>query len=847
MALGLATSGHAQPFPSFLLDTTVVIGPDPCDADWTSVAFGNQCGLVVWTDGDLVKGCRFTRSVVPLDAPGLPLSRVTSSGVSRVDVAWSRDTFLAVWADDYGSGHVTAGALVSDADTAVRRVTLDSSYMFHTKPVVASNDSEFLVLWTEDTLGGLTRVRYERVSCSGVVLDTTTRTVAVPQGDQGAADVAWGDTSYMVVWIGWNTTLYCNIIRRDGTRASDVGYPIAQEPMVRAPVISYDGRDFVVMWVRSAELALATMDELRVVRVTPEGVVMDSACVAVNPGEMDYRWYGVASVRDTTLIVWEAWRDNAWCAFGVRLDSSLNTLDSTPIVLATPVEGDHSDYLAPAGISCATAGDTFVVSWAGWLGPLDWPNSERDVVCRRVSRDGVLPETSEVMMSYSAGDQFISDVASDGTDFMAVWEELRADDTLYDTYVYCCRFSSSGAVLDSAPMCLAGPDAGGPIIRYGGGYYLIIWGDGGQGPSPRVLAARLDRDGTLVDTVPIVLDSARGVRSVAYADSVFLLAMQYRYRVHCLRLSSRGTVLDSAPFLLPGSDTRLNPGVASDGDSTFIVTQFCPEVSGYDQVSAVRVTSGGVILDSVDVILGSVDGPNGMAYPAPVRGPGEYFVVVTTSVGPSAAWRVSDAGKAIDTIEDIYPFVPLTRAIYDGTNYGVIGPYGEGAYATGAGVQLVKPDGTVVNRIPMMVAVLDTTRSRYASKYVRPTTNDEGVTAVVFSSYEQERYGSKRILAAVWTPLGVGTENRPVSPSRVWVHPNPVAGTVMLELGSPTIGPLRVRLYDVQGRFVKLLADAPAGMGRNRTLLDIRDVSAGIYFVDVRPTGVRMKLVVVTR
>jgi hypothetical protein len=841
MALGLAVA-RAQPFPAFLLDTTVVIGPDAEEADWTGVAFGNQRGLVVWTDGDLVKGCRFTRSLVPLDAPGLPLSRVMSVGVPRVDVAWSRDTFLAVWADDYGYGHVTVGALVSEGDTAVRRVILDSSYMTHSRPVVAANDSEFLVAWTEDTLGGKSRVRYERVSRSGVVPDTATRTVAVPEGDQGAAAVAWGDTSYMVVWIGGGLTLNCNIIRSDGTRASDYGYRITFDRALSAPVVSFDGRSFIVMWVRSADRSFGPTDELRVVRVTQEGVVTDSASVAADPGEMNYRWYGVASVLDTTLLAWEAWRDNAWCAFGVRLDSSLRTLDSIPIVLATPVEGDHSDDLAPAGISCATIGDTFIVSWAGWLGPVDWPNSERDVVCRRVTPDGVLPETAAVVMSYSAGAQFAPVVASDGTDFMAAWEELRADETLYDTYVYCCRFSSSGAVLDSAPKCLAGTGAGGPIICHGGGYYLALWGDGDQGPSPRVLAARLDSDGTLIDTAPIVVRGAYGATGAAYADSVFLVAMTHGGRVHCMRLSSSGTVLDSVPFQLPGSDTRLNPGVASDGDSTFIVTQYCPEPYDDDSVSIVRVTSGGVILDSVEVMLGPVAGSTiPRVYPAPVRGPGEYFVVATTSTGPPAAWRVSYAGIVIDTVEDVYLFGMATQAVYDGANYLVA----NGCSAARIGAQRIGPDGAVIDYFPVEVVSIDTTSSRFSTG-ARTATNDEGVTAAVFGTYEPQRYGSKRIRAGVWAPLGVAVENRVAPLRRVSIHPNPVAGTAMLEVGGSNTGPLSVTLYDVQGRFVKLLADVPAGMGRNRIPLDIRGIPAGIYFVNVRPTGVRTKLVVVT-
>jgi len=836
LALGLVAGVHAQPFPSFLLDTAIVIGPDAGEADWTSVAFGNQCGLVAWTDGNLVKGCRFTRSLVPLDMPGLALSRLTSYGVPRLDVAWSRDTFLAVWAGDYGNGPVIEGALVSEDDTFARRVTLDSSDLYHSRPVVAANDSEFLVAWTEDTLGGISRVRYVRVSCSGVVLDTTTRTVAVHQGDQGAVDVAWGDTSYMVVWIGWNMSLYCNIIRSDGTRSSDYGYLITQESMLRAPVVSFDGRSFIVMWVRSAGRSFAPMDELRVVRVTPEGVVTDSACVAVEPGETDHRWYGVASVRDTTLLVWESWRDSAWCAYGVRLDSCLLTLDSIPIVLATPV-GYHDDYLAPAGISCATVGDTFVVSWAGRLGPLDWPTPGRDVVCRRVTRDGVLPETTAVMMSYAAGEQYLPDVASDGTDFMAVWAEFRADSTLYDLRLYCARFSRSGAVLDTAPTCLAGPDAKLATIGYGGGCYLVAWRDGSLGATRRVLAVRIDRGGTLIDTVPIQVSAGDkyfyGWADIGYADSTFLIAMMCNYpnwHIYGSRISCDGKLLDSVPFVFPPGEegpVRRNPGVATDGDSTFMVTRI---YRIGNEASFVRCTSGGVILDSTEIILGDVPGNFDPVFVAPVRGPGEYFVVATTSVAPSVAWRVGYDGTVLDTIEDVYPFMPGTGAVYDGINYVVVGSHGDGGYATGVGVQLVEPDGTVVNYLPKMVVVLDTTRSRYSSKFVRSATNDEGVTAAVFSSYEQARYGSRRIRAAVWTPLGVCEEpaacTSPKLPSQTVVR-----GVLLMEDRGPRTGD-RAVLLDAAGR--KVLDLHP---GEN----DVRALAPGVYFIREQPQAAGSK------
>jgi hypothetical protein len=838
----------AQPFPSFLLDTSVVIVPDAGEANWTSVAFGDQFGLVVWTDGNLVKGCRFTPSLAPLDTPGIPLSRVTSKNVPQVEVAWSRDTFLTVWQGDGDNGAVITGALVSEAETEVRRVTLDSSAMVHHAPVVASNSSGFLIAWAEYSLsGGLDRSRYARVTRSGVVLDSTPRLVAVHQGAQAVSGLAWGDTSYMVVWSGCNnrdTGVFCNIIRSDGARASDFGYLVYRSDSYTGPVVSYDGRNFIVVWERRFNPDY----ELWGVRVSPDGVVLDSPSVSLVQGIESSRWHGVASVRDTSLLVWESLRDGAWWAFGVRLDSSLRVLDSAPVALSLPVVG--ADDVAPAGISCASTGDTFVISWAGYLGPTNFHTPGRDVVCRRVTAGGVLPESAAVLMSYAASGQFQPDVASDGADFAAVWQEYRTDSTLYDSRLYCMRFSRTGAVLDSAPKCLDGPDVRGPNIGYGGGFYLVVWETGLTMGTPRVLAVRIDRAGTLIDTVPILVASgakwAYRNADVGYVDSTFLIATQANYpywHIYGSRISCDGRLLDSVPFLfqLDSSQFQRRPAIACDGDTTFIVTRFHPSPLP-DEARALRLTSGGVILDTAEIVLGDVPGHMSEPLVAVVRGPGEYFIFSTSSAWPTIAWRVSYEGAVLDTVEGVYPFWPGTEPVYDGINYVVanlLDPPDIGAVR-------IRPDGTVIDSPPVTVVVIDTNKTCF-SWSARIATNDEGITAIVFGTYEQERYGSKRLRAAVWAPLGVGAENRSRHSTAFSIHPNPVAGTAVLELGSRIAGPVRIRLYDVQGRLTKLLADVPAGMGPARIPVDLRDVPSGVYFVDMHPAGIRTKLVVVTR
>ena len=854
LALGLVAAAQAQPFPSFLLDTSIVIGPDPNGAEWTSVAFGNQRGLVVWTDGRIVKGCRFTRSLVPLDTPGLPLSWVTSTSVSRVDVASCQDTFLAVWAGDGGLGPVMAGALVSETDTEVRRVTLDSSDMCHEVPAVAANDSGFLIAWSEYDTSGPDRTRYARVSRSGVVVDTAVRLVANHRGLQYLPDIAWGDTSYLVVWVGWrdgDTGIFCNIVRRDGTRASDSGFLVSREHDNGSPVLSYDGRSFVVAWKRFVGTGLAPTVQIRVARVSPDGVVTDSAFVAFDHdgiGQVESMWNAIASVRDTTLFVWESLRDSARWAFGVRLDSSLRTLDSTPIALSTPIRGE--DDLAPAGFSSTLVGDTFLVSWAGCLEQPKRQSPGREVVCRSLTPRGVSPETAAVMMSRAASAQGGADVASDGSDFMAVWWEGRTDSSVYDDDICYTRFSSSGTVLGSV-VSLAGHDVRGPAIGYGGGCYLVVWGDGPLDSTYQDLAVRINRDGVIMDTVPILV--ARGEKwiyggiDIGYVDSTFLIALQCNYpdwHIYGSRVSCNGRLQDSVPFVFPPDEplrVRRNPGVASDGDSTFIVTRF--RAGGGDEATFVRCTSGGVILDSAEVPLGEVPGTLHDVWAAPVRGPGEYFIVSTTGAWQSIAWRVSYAGTILDTIWDVYPFPAGTEPVFDGTNYVVANRYDDAHI----GAQVVRPDGTVINERPVQVVEIDTNASYFSDLLPKRAVDDQGVTAVVFGTYEQERYGSRRARAAVWPLLGVEEGDGSWHRRSLSVYPNPVAGAAMLELGGRVGGPIHVSLYDVEGRLVKTLADTPAGVSAAQIPVDLGNVPAGVYFVNVHPTGTRTKIVLVNR
>ncbi|MEM1116979.1 MAG: T9SS type A sorting domain-containing protein [Bacteroidota bacterium] len=68
-------------------------------------------------------------------------------------------------------------------------------------------------------------------------------------------------------------------------------------------------------------------------------------------------------------------------------------------------------------------------------------------------------------------------------------------------------------------------------------------------------------------------------------------------------------------------------------------------------------------------------------------------------------------------------------------------------------------------------------------------------------------------------------------------NPAPASGPVALHLGLPASGPADVRVYDVQGREVAVLADGDRPAGWHTVRWDPRDVASGVYVLRLRSDG----------
>ena len=74
------------------------------------------------------------------------------------------------------------------------------------------------------------------------------------------------------------------------------------------------------------------------------------------------------------------------------------------------------------------------------------------------------------------------------------------------------------------------------------------------------------------------------------------------------------------------------------------------------------------------------------------------------------------------------------------------------------------------------------------------------------------------------------------------IYPNPFNPATRIEYSIPSAGPVRVVIYDVQGRLTRLLVDEVQTTGEHEVLWWGRDdsgavISSGIYFVRLEFDG----------
>ena len=167
------------------------------------------------------------------------------------------------------------------------------------------------------------------------------------------------------------------------------------------------------------------------------------------------------------------------------------------LVVSPEYPASEAVYLRAAGSdqeapSAAWSGDQYLVVWHTY-----GVDSLIDVYGARVTADGEVLDPAGIPIGTRSSYQQNPAVASDGEDFLVVWEDYYQP---FRVVVSGARVDHEGTVLDSLPIDVSPPEseALAPSLAWDGTNYFVAWFDF-RNETDDLYGARVSSDGTVLD------------------------------------------------------------------------------------------------------------------------------------------------------------------------------------------------------------------------------------------------------------------------------------------------------------------------------------------------------------
>ncbi|MDI6809753.1 MAG: hypothetical protein QME66_12345 [Candidatus Eisenbacteria bacterium] len=358
------------------------------------VAFGETNSLAVWATNqrgswDILAG-RVTkegRLLAQADTVGFPISTARYTQ-HHPAVAFSKTSYFVVWQDSRNGPYDIYGSRVKVDGTAIDTsgILVASGASYQNSPAIAfdrTNDN-YLVVWADARVGNYD-IYGARVDTFGVVLDSDPIKICSASGDQLNPKVAFDGTGFLVIWADKRHG-DCDIY---GGRVSGSGSP-------------RDGTGFVIANSRTSPTGGDTT------RVAAEQDLPD-VC------------YGAGNY----FVVWSDGRERNYDIYATRIDTAGRILDGTGIAISLETSAVKRHQYYPA---VSSSGKNYLVTWSDMR---NLNNTSLDIYGSRVTASGAVVDQGQNALRLTAAKQVqhSSAVAFDGTNYLAVWEDRRSEET----------------------------------------------------------------------------------------------------------------------------------------------------------------------------------------------------------------------------------------------------------------------------------------------------------------------------------------------------------------------------------------------------------------------------------
>lgn len=236
-------------------------------------------------------------------------------------------------------------------------------------------------------------------------------------------------------------------------------------------------------------------DALRAIRIGPGGAHLDpppGVLVADGGGTVTHYPPSVASDGSGWLVAWATYPAGTYAA---RIGAAGELLGT--VTLSTGATGFPS---------VAYAGGVYLVAFP------DARDAPTAILGVRVSAGGTVLDGAPFPISTSPGTKVVNGVgvASDGERFLVVWSDSRRGGLAPAGYpafdVYAARVTAAGVLLDGPPdsggvavNAFPGEAKADPRVAFDGERFVVTWWIDGYWPPAGAYAARVSRDGVLLD------------------------------------------------------------------------------------------------------------------------------------------------------------------------------------------------------------------------------------------------------------------------------------------------------------------------------------------------------------
>jgi hypothetical protein len=322
---------------------------------------------------------------------------------------------------------------------------------------------------------------------------------------------------------------------------TDATYPLAIDPLLGpefvmaapgltptygiSPALAAGASNYLVVWedYRHSSPSVSHAD-IYGARVGTNGVLLDRAGFAICTATNNQTAPAVAANGTDYLVVWEDQRDGpATNIYGARVNGVGVLLDTNGFAISTAINIQSRPALAARG-------SDYLVVWEDGRG-----GASSDIFGARVTSAGVVADPFSIPICTAANVQAGPAVASNGTNWLVVWHDLRAGER-YN--IYGARVNAAGTVIETGGFPVSSNPEGHsfPAVASNGTNYFVVWADGRGGfQNSDIYGTRVNTAGVVSDPAGIPICTAPQTQyypSVAYA--------QNRYHRDMDRLPERG-------------------------------------------------------------------------------------------------------------------------------------------------------------------------------------------------------------------------------------------------------------------------------------------------------------------